>query len=198
MLTLADGDVVAERRAADGRRILFTDAARPRGAALPWGAVIVEGADTVFPVRLDEGSDGPGFTFLDLLDIALLRAQEELAVHAAATAVRIVDAVAAAHAAELARRAGRPRVAIPTYGVVEPTRDRPLRFAAAWIGPARIPLCRAAAGGDAGLTLHHLLTIAHQTATDAASLALSKTHLLRAARRLAGEVGTVSPHQAGR
>ena len=75
MIEIRNEDIVAERRTADGRFVLFTSTDVKAGWPLPWwGAVCDTGGDGFgLPVRLDELAAPAGWTARQLLVVARRR-----------------------------------------------------------------------------------------------------------------------------
>lgn len=198
MIDVPNHAIVVERRASDDRFLLFTNTDLPPGSLLPWASVMADtyGDGTAFFARLDEVAGPEGFTLLDLLDIATLRAIEEVARQPTVLADRVEAAICHARAEELDRRAGLRRHSDRGTGLVEPTPELPYRLAAVWAGSCRVELCRTPTGQAEGVTLEQLLIVAEQVCIDAANRLSSERRLPRTRQHL-GEAIRCEGHRVG-
>ncbi|PWC42119.1 hypothetical protein [Azospirillum sp. TSO22-1] len=180
MIDIDDAAIVAERRASDGRFLLFTDTDLPAGSLLPWSSVMADiyGDGAAFLVRFDEATGPEGFTLLDLLDVVARRAAEEAVRRPRSLADRMEGSVRRCIEEELARRAAMPRHDRFGLEEAEPTPEWPYRLAGAWAGDNAFDLCRDPAGRSEGITVEQALLICEQACADATARLPEDRHLV--------------------
>lgn len=166
MIDVSDDDIVVQRRASDGRFLLFTSTDLPESCPIPWwGAVIDTGGDGHgMLVRLDERSGPEGWTALDLLAVVHARALAEDARRPGVLAGEVARHAAAAIAVETERSgaAWPSAVAFRQDG-----RASPYAWTVAALGPFELPLCPDPESIDEGVTPEQLLIVLDQLLTDA-------------------------------
>ena len=171
MIDIEDEDIVAQRRASDGRFVIFlrADHVEDVDAGAPpswWGVALdVLGDGHTVLVRLDERAMPEGWTALDLLDVALARPRAQRLLgepHAEAIAQRLLRA----RAAEEARRGGLARGARLRFGPGHEGSSYAWGSAVLGGGPELL-LCPDPAGREGGVTPEQLLLVLERLFADA-------------------------------
>jgi hypothetical protein len=184
MIPLREGDVVLERRTADGRRfVLFTSTDVQPGWPLPWWGVTVDtgGDGHGLLVRLDEVSAPAGWTARQLLLVVRRRLADEAERQPAAATLAAVAAIDRVAARRWERGAPEP-CAGHGVGFRAGADDTPYPWMVATCDAFDLPLCPDPACLGEGVTPEQLLIVVDQLLRDAAK-ALPHVRALWAGRR---------------
>ena len=187
MIDLDDRDILLTRRDAAGRFVIFTTTdVQPSWPVRWWVAVLDTSGDGIgVPVRLDHTAAPDGWTALQLIEVAMTRAEAEVAVGGA----RDIRAAASLmiHLAAALRAARQSPV---TPATAEPVNfDTGEEFAAfrwtvARCGEHALPFCPDAGGVGVGVTLEQILIVLDQLFQDGAIGRSLEAWLWRAKRHV--------------
>jgi len=198
MIDLDDRDVLLTRRDAAGRFVIFTTTDVQPSWPVPWWVAVLDtGSDGIgVPVRLDHTAAPDGWTALQLIEVAMARAEAEVA-GGSACDMRGMRAVAALmiHLAAALRAARQSPV---SEGAAEPvgfeTGSEPSRFGwtVARSGEHALPFCPEAGGVGVGVTLEQVLIVLDQLFQDGVIGRSLEAWLWRAKRHVALALAALS------
>ena len=206
MIDLDDRDILLTRRDAAGRFVIFTTTdVQPSWPAPWWVAVLDTGGDGIgVPVRLDHTAAPDGWTALQLIEVAMARAEAEVAAGGARDMCDMCDMRAVAslmiHLAAALRAARQSPVSASSHDPVTfeaGSESSTFRWTVARCGEHALPFCLDASGKGEGVTLEQVLIVLDQLFQDGAIgrsleawLWRAKRHVALALAALSGASGT--------
>ena len=198
MIDLDDRDILLTRRDAAGRFVIFTITDVQPSWPVPWWVVVLDtGGDGIgVPVRIDRTAAPDGWTALQLIEVAIARAEAEVA---AGRARNMCDmrAVAALmiHLAAALRAARQSPV---SAGAAEPvgfeagSDSSRFGWTVARCGGHALPFCPDAGGVGEGVTLEQVLIVLDQLFQDGVVGRSLEAWLWRAKRHVALALAALS------
>jgi hypothetical protein len=202
MIDLDDKDILLTRRDAAGRFVIFTTTdVQPSWPAPWWVAVLDTGGDGIgVPVRLDRTAAPDGWTARQLIEVAMARAEAEVAAGGARD-VRAVASLMIHLAAALRAARQSPVGPVPAAPITFEAGSEASRFGwtVARCGEHALPFCPDAGGVGEGVTLEQVLIVLDQLFQDGvvgrsleAWLWRAKRHVALALAALSGSPGMSS------
>ena len=195
MIDLDDRDILLTRRDAAGRFVIFTTADVQESWPMPWWVVVLDnGGDGIgVPVRIDRTAAADGWTALQLIEVAMARAEAEVA----AGGARDMRAVASLmiHLAAALRAARQSPV---SAGAAEPVSfeagsdSSRFGWTVARCGEHALPFCPDAGGDGEGVTLEQVLIVLDQLFQDGVVGRSLEAWLWRAKRHVALALAALS------
>ena len=195
MIDLDDRDILLTRRDAAGRFVIFTTADVQESWPMPWWVVVLDtGGDGIgVPVRIDRTAAADGWTALQLIEVAMARAEAEVA----AGGARDMRAVASLmiHLAAALRAARQSPV---SAGAAEPVSfeagsdSSRFGWTVARCGGHALPFCPDAGGVGEGVTLEQVLIVLDQLFQDGVVGRSLEAWLWRAKRHVALALAALS------
>jgi len=166
LIDISDEAIVSERRASNGRFVLFCDTDLPENFLIPWWSVMADigGDGAAVLVRLDERQGGEGFTAVGLIRIALTITEAGVAQRSPILAGEILRHLRKALEAELRRRGALPE-GEPLRIEAAPTPGFPRLHAEC--GDGGLALSADPSGREEGVTLEQVLIMLDQLYLDA-------------------------------
>jgi len=201
MIDLDDRDILLTRRDSGVRFVIFTTTDVQPSWPVPWWVAVLDvGGDGIgVPVRLDHTAAPDGWTALQLIEVAMARAEAEVAADGARDmcdmcGMRAVASLMIHLAAAL--RAAR-------QSPIGPASDEPVSFEAgsessqfgwtvARCGEHALPFCPDAGGGGVGVTLEQVLIVLDQLFQDGTVGRSLEAWLWRAKRHVALALAALS------
>ena len=195
MIDLDDRDILLTRRDAAGRFVIFTTTDVQPSWPVPWWVAVLDtGGDGIgVPVRIDHTAAPDGWTALQLIEVAMARAEVEVV----AGGGRDMRAVASLmiHLAAALRAARQSPVGAGT--------DEPIAFEAgsdsaqfgwtvARCGYHALPFCPDASGKREGVTLGQVLIVLDQLFHDAVGGRSLEAWVWRAKRHVSAALEALS------
>jgi hypothetical protein len=166
MIDLSDSDLVHRLETTDGRFLLFHRVDLKPESALPWSGVVVDVGGDGFgiAVSLDPDPSGEAWSGLDLLTVALARAEAEQTRRLGPLVADVADHLVRAVACERQRQDGQETAAIDFVPGILPS---PYPWGEVWRGPHVLPFCPDPEGRNEGITPEQLLLVLRQIYADA-------------------------------
>ena len=201
MIDLDDRDILLTRRDSGGRFVIFTTTdVHPSWPVRWWVAVLDTGGDGIgVPVRLDHTAAPDGWTALQLIEVAMARAEAEVAAGGARDMCDMCDMSAVAslmiHLAAALRAARQSPVTPATAEpVIFDTGEEfaPFRWTVARCGEHALPFCPDAGGVGVGVTLEQVLIVLDQLFQDGAVGRSLEAWIWRAKRHVALALAALS------
>ncbi|MDR3525577.1 MAG: hypothetical protein P4L66_15915 [Acetobacteraceae bacterium] len=201
MIDLDDRDILLTRRDSGGRFVIFTTTDVQPSWPVPWWVAVLDtGGDGIgVPVRIDHTAAPDGWTALQLIEVAMARAEAEVAA-AGARDVRDMRGMRAV-AALMIHLAAALRAA--RQSPVSPASADPVTFEAgsessrfgwtvARCGEHTLPFCHDASGKGEGVTLEQVLIVLNQLFDDGVIGRSLEAWLWRAKRHVALALAALS------
>ncbi|MDR3524661.1 MAG: hypothetical protein P4L66_11215 [Acetobacteraceae bacterium] len=201
MIDLDDRDILLTRRDAAGRFVVFTTTdVQPSWPVRWWVAVLDTGGDGIgVPVRIDRTAAPDGWTALQLIEVAMARAEAEVAAGGARDmcdmrGMRAVAALMIHLAAALRAARQSPVGAAAAEPVAFETGSDSSRFGwtVARCGEHALPFCPDAGGVGVGVTLAQVLIVLDQLFQDGVVGRSLEAWLWRAKRHVALALAALS------
>jgi hypothetical protein len=195
MIDLDDRDILLTRRDSAGRFVIFTTTdVQPSWPVRWWVAVLDTSGDGIgVPVRIDATAATDGWTALQLIEVAMARAEAEVSVGGARD-MRAVASLMIHLAAALRAARQSPVGPVHTEPVAFEAGSEPSRFGwtVARCGEHALPFCPVAGGVGVGITLEQVLIVLDQLFKDAVVGRSLEAWLWRARRHIALALAAVS------
>jgi hypothetical protein len=166
MIDLADDMIVHRVDTGDGRFLLFHRVDLKPFAKLPFSGIVLDtGGDGLgIALSLDPDPSGEAWSALDLLTIALARAEAEQHRRLGPLVADVADHLVRAVACERQRQDGQASAAIDFVPGILPS---PYPWADAWRGPHVLPFCPDPESRQEGITPEQVLMAIRQIFADA-------------------------------
>ena len=205
MIDLDDKDILLTRRDAAGRFVIFTTTDVQPSWPVPWWVAVLDtcGDGIGVPVRLDHTAAPDGWTALQLIEVAMARAEVEVAAGGARGMcdMRAVASLMIHLAAALRAARQSPVGAASAEPVTFEAGSDSSRFGwtVARCGEHALPFCPDASGKGEGVTLEQVLIVLDQLFQDGAIGRSLEAWLWRAKRHVSAALAALSgsPGAAG-
>ena len=198
MIDLDDRDILLTRRDAAGRFIIFTTTDVQASWPVPWWVAVLDtGGDGIgVPVRLDRTAAPDGWTALQLIEVAMARAEAEVAAGGARDMcdMRAVAALMIHLAAALRAARQSPVSAASADPVTFEAGSDTSRFGwtVARCGERALPFCLDVSGKGEGVTLGQVLIVLDQLFHDAVGGRSLEAWVWRAKRHVSAALAALS------
>jgi hypothetical protein len=194
MIDLDERDILLTRRDAAGRFVIFTTTdVQPSWPVRWWVAVLDTSGDGIgVPVRIDHTAAPDGWTALQLIEVAMARAEAEISAGAqppraaAGLAIHLAAALRAARQSPVGAASDEP------ISFEAGSAPSPFGWTVARCGGHALPFCPGAGGVGVGVTLEQVLIVLDQLFQDAVVGRSLEAWLWRAKRQVALALAAVS------